>query len=115
MGFPPSRRVVPRELTASFAGISVNQPVPEWTTLITSQFCMAVLLRICCFFVFLATTLKTAWCKILIFLSHVWRFGSFNAVVLFPKFWVPSLGASGAIAGVMGAYILASHALKFSP
>jgi len=26
--------VVPRELTASLAGIPVNQPVPEWMTLI---------------------------------------------------------------------------------
>jgi len=30
--------VVPRELTASFAGIPVNQPVPEWTTLIVPIF-----------------------------------------------------------------------------
>jgi len=27
--------VVPRELTASLAGIPVNQPVPEWTDTIT--------------------------------------------------------------------------------
>lgn len=30
--------VIPRELSASFAGYIVNQPVPEWATLITSQF-----------------------------------------------------------------------------
>ena len=30
--------VVPKELTASFSGITVNQPVPESMTLITSQF-----------------------------------------------------------------------------
>lgn len=42
---PPQREaffhlyaVVPKELTASFRGISVGQPVPEWLTLITSQF-----------------------------------------------------------------------------
>jgi len=44
--------------------------------------------------------------KYLIFLSGVWRFGILNAVVLFPDFWDSFLGASGAIAGVMGAYIL---------
>jgi len=33
-------------------------------------------------------------------------FGSLNAVVLSQNSGIPSLGASGAIAGVMGAYIL---------
>ena len=37
-GFFHLAAIVPRELTASFAGIPVNQPVPEWATLITSQF-----------------------------------------------------------------------------
>jgi len=81
---------------ASFAGISVNQLVPEWTTLITSHFCMAVFAPSREYVVLwiLATTLKTASaCKIFDFLSHVWRFGSFNAVV-FPKILDSSLGAS---------------------
>ena len=30
--------VIPRELTANFSGITVNQPIPEPLTLITSQF-----------------------------------------------------------------------------
>jgi len=101
--------VVPRELTASFAGISVNQPVPEWTTLITSQFCMAVLhlAGICCFVDF-GNNVEDRACKFLIFISR----GVLAALTqwFFPKILIPS-GASGAI-GVMGAYIFA---LKFSP
>ena len=30
--------VIPQELTLSFSGISVNQAVPKWATLITAQF-----------------------------------------------------------------------------
>jgi membrane associated rhomboid family serine protease len=37
-GFLHLAAVVPRELTASFSGIPLNQPVPEWATLISSQF-----------------------------------------------------------------------------
>jgi len=37
-GFFQLAALVPRELTASFSSIPVNHPLPEWTTLITSQF-----------------------------------------------------------------------------
>ena len=30
--------VIPRQLSASFGSVAVNQPVPEWATLFTSQF-----------------------------------------------------------------------------
>jgi len=53
--------VVPRELTASLAGIPVNQPVPEWMTLITSQFLHGGFCTYgnMLFLWILATTLKT--------------------------------------------------------
>jgi membrane associated rhomboid family serine protease len=103
--------VVPRELTASFGGITVNQPVPEWVTLITAQFLHGGLLH-------LAGNMLFLWifgnnvedklghvkylffyitCGILATLAQ-WYFSQTSAV--------PSLGASGAIAGVMGAYII---------
>ncbi len=45
-GFFHLAAVVPQELTASFAGISLNQPVAEWLTLITSQFLHGGLLHL---------------------------------------------------------------------
>ena len=45
-GFLHLFAVVPGELSSSFAGIAVNQPVPEWLTLITSQFLHGGLLHL---------------------------------------------------------------------
>ena len=103
--------IVPVELTANFSGISTYQGVPEIATLITSQFLHAgfahvgfnmlflyifgnnieeQLGRIKYLFFYLA-------CGVLAGLSQ-WFFSAMSEV--------PSLGASGAIAGIMGAYIL---------
>ena len=103
--------VVPRELTASFSGIAVNQPVPEWATLISSQFLHGGFLH-------LAGNMLFLWifgnnvedrlgrfkflffyltCGVLATLSQ-WYFSQTSGI--------PSLGASGAIAGVLGAYVL---------
>jgi membrane associated rhomboid family serine protease len=103
--------VVPRELTASFAGISVNQPVPEWVTLITAQFLHGGLLHLGGNMLFLwifgnNVEDKLGHIKYLFFYlaSGVlatlaqWYFSQNSAI--------PSLGASGAIAGVLGAYII---------
>jgi membrane associated rhomboid family serine protease len=45
-GFFQLYAVIPRELSASFSGTPVNQPVPEIATLITSQFLHGGLMHI---------------------------------------------------------------------
>ncbi|ELS04102.1 putative membrane protein [Xenococcus sp. PCC 7305] len=103
--------IVPRELTASLSGIPSQQAVPEVMTLISSQFLHAGFahigfnmlflyifgnnieeqlgrLKYLCFYLI---------CGVLAGLAQ-WYFSEMSNI--------PSLGASGAIAGVMGAYIL---------
>jgi len=110
-GFFQVAALVPRELTASFGGIPVNHPLPEWTTLITSQFLHGGFLHV-------AGNMWFLW----IFGNNVEdRLGHFKYLFFYLACgvlaaltqWffsvnsgIPSLGASGAIAGVMGAYIL---------
>jgi membrane associated rhomboid family serine protease len=103
--------VIPRELTTSFAGYASNQPVPETITLITSQFLHGGLTHIGFNMLFLwifgnniedslghfKFLLFYLGCGVLAGLTH-WFFGMESTV--------PTVGASGAIAGVMGAYIL---------
>ena len=103
--------VVPEQLTESFmGGQSIPFDLHEWSTLFTSQFIHAGFLHI-------AGNMLYLWifgnnveeqlgrirflvlyltCGVLAALAQ-WYFGMFSEV--------PSLGASGAIAGVMGAYI----------
>lgn len=103
--------VVPLELTASFNGISVHQDVPELATLITSQFLHAGFAHIAFNMLFLwifgnNVEEQLGSIKYLVFylacgalaVLAQWFFSAMSEV--------PSLGASGAIAGVMGAYIL---------
>lgn len=103
--------VVPQELSASFAGTPPNQPVPELVTLISSQFLHGGLMHIGFNMLFLWTfgnniedslghvkfLLFYLICGVLAALTH-WFFDMQSLV--------PTVGASGAIAGVMGAYIL---------
>jgi membrane associated rhomboid family serine protease len=103
--------LVPRELTASFSGQLLNSPVPEWATLFTSQFLHGGFLHIAGNMLFLwifgnniedqlghvRYLLFYLACGVLAALSQ-WFFSAYSTV--------PSLGASGAIAGIMGAYIL---------
>ncbi|MEL6927890.1 MAG: rhomboid family intramembrane serine protease [Cyanobacteria bacterium J06600_6] len=110
-GFFQLYAVVPQQLSASFNGISVNQPVPEILTLITSQFLHGGLMHIGGNMLFLWTfgdniehdlghakfLLFYLACGVLAALTH-WFFGMQSGV--------PTVGASGAIAGVMGAYII---------
>ncbi|NJL84690.1 MAG: rhomboid family intramembrane serine protease [Chloroflexaceae bacterium] len=110
-GFLHLFAVVPQELTASFRGIAVNQPIPEAATLITSQFLHAGFAHVGFNMLFLwifgnNIEEQLGRIKFLIFYLSCgilaslcqWYFSAFSAI--------PSLGASGAIAGVMGAYIL---------
>lgn len=103
--------IVPAELTQSFQGNPVPSGLPEWSTLITSQFLHGGWLH-------LGGNMLYLWvfgnnvedqmghgrylvfylmCGVLAGLTQ-WFFGPFSTI--------PSLGASGAIAGVMGAYII---------
>ena len=102
--------VVPIELTASFSG-PLNSPVPEWFTLISSQFLHGGFMHI-------AGNMLFLW----IFGNNVEdQLGHFKFIFFYLTCGVlagltqwffalgsemPSLGASGAIAGVMGAYII---------
>ena len=110
-GFFQLYAVIPQQLSTSFDGIPVNQPVPEILTLITSQFLHGGLMHIAGNMLFLWTFgdniehdlghFKFLFfylaCGVLAGLTH-WFFGMQSAV--------PTVGASGAIAGVMGAYIV---------
>ena len=103
--------VVPRELTGSLSGVDFHQSVPELVTPITSQFLHAGFTHIAFNMLFLwifgnnieeqlgrtKFLLFYLSCGILAVLAQ-WFFSALSNV--------PSLGASGAIAGVMGAYIL---------
>jgi membrane associated rhomboid family serine protease len=103
--------VVPQELTASFSGIDVHQGIPEVVTPITSQFLHAGFAHVGFNMLFLYIfgnnveeelgsakfLLFYLSCGILAVMAQ-WFFSAMSGV--------PSLGASGAIAGVMGAYIL---------
>ena len=103
--------VIPQQLSASFAGIPSSQPVPELATLITSQFLHGGIMHIGGNMLFLWTfgdniehdlghvkfLLFYLICGVLAGLAH-WFFGMQSSV--------PTVGASGAIAGVMGAYLI---------
>jgi membrane associated rhomboid family serine protease len=103
--------IVPRDLTAYFAGEPTGLPFPAWITLISSQFLHGGFLHVAGNMLFLwifgnnvedklghiRFTIFYLACGVLAGLSQ-WFFSAYSVV--------PSLGASGAIAGVMGAYIL---------
>ena len=103
--------VIPQQLSNSLDGIRSSQSFPEILTLISSQFLHGGLMHIGFNMLFLWTFgnnieedlghLKFLMfyliCGILAGLTH-WFFGMESTV--------PTIGASGAIAGVMGAYII---------
>ena len=103
--------VVPRELTASLNGITVNQPVPEALTLVTSQFLHAGFTHVGFNMLFLwifgnNIEEELGHVKYLIFYIACGILAALAQWFFSASSLVPSLGASGAIAGVMGAYIL---------
>ena len=103
--------VVPKELSASFNGIPVNQPVPEPLTLVTSQFLHGGFLHIFGNMLFLwifgnNIEDQLGHIKYLIFYIACGILAALAQWFFSMQSGVPSLGASGAIAGVMGAYII---------
>ncbi|ELS05431.1 putative membrane protein [Xenococcus sp. PCC 7305] len=103
--------VIPQELTASLTGNPPGQSVPEWFTLISSQFLHGGFLHIGFNMLYLwifGNNIEDSLghvkfiifylvCGVLAGLTH-WFFGMESLV--------PTIGASGAIAGVMGAYVI---------
>ncbi len=104
--------VVPRELTASLVeGGPAIQPVPEWITLFTSQFLHGGFLHVAGNMLFLwifgnNIEDRLGHLKFLVFYLACGALAALTQWFFSAGSEIPSLGASGAIAGVMGAYIL---------
>ncbi|MDJ0658904.1 MAG: rhomboid family intramembrane serine protease [Crocosphaera sp.] len=103
--------IVPKQLTAGFSGVDFYHPIPEWMTLITSQFLHAGFLHIAGNMLFLwifgnNVEDKLGHVKYLLFYLTCGVLAGLSQWYFSPYSEIPSLGASGAIAGVMGAYIL---------
>lgn len=102
--------VVPAELTQSFAGETVSA-IPEWITLFTSQFLHGGFLHIAGNMLFLwifgnNVEEQLGHLRYLIFYLLCGALAALTQWFFSAYSMVPSLGASGAIAGVMGAYII---------
>ncbi|HEY9709003.1 MAG TPA: rhomboid family intramembrane serine protease, partial [Oculatellaceae cyanobacterium] len=103
--------LVPKELTGSFQGIPIAQPVPEPLTLVTSQFLHGGFLHLAGNMLFLwifgnNIEDQLGHIKYLIFYITCGVLAALAQWFFSMQSGVPSLGASGAIAGVMGAYII---------
>ncbi|NES23274.1 MAG: rhomboid family intramembrane serine protease [Symploca sp. SIO3E6] len=103
--------VVPQELTADFSGTAVNQPVPEPLTLITSQFLHGGFAHVGFNMLYLwifgnNIEEELGHLKFLIFYLGCGMLAALTQWIFSVQSPIPTLGASGAIAGVMGAYIL---------
>jgi membrane associated rhomboid family serine protease len=103
--------VIPKELTVSLSGIPVNQPIPEPLTLITCQFLHGGLAHIFGNMLFLwifgnNIEDQLGHVKYLIFYLACGALAALSQWFFSTQSAIPSLGASGAIAGVLGAYIL---------
>ncbi|MEC4991146.1 MAG: rhomboid family intramembrane serine protease [Oscillatoria sp. PMC 1068.18] len=103
--------VVPKELTSSLEGVNVGQPVPEWLTLFTSQFLHGGFLHVGGNMLFLwifgnNIEDQLGHIKFIIFYLACGALAALAQWFFSAGSEIPSLGASGAIAGVMGAYVL---------
>lgn len=109
-----SAAVVPCQLSGNVVGrcpIPIPQQLPEWMTLITSQFLHGGFLHIAGNMLFLwifgnNVEDRLGHIKFLIFYLTCGILAALSQWFFSPNSTIPSLGASGAIAGVMGAYIL---------
>ncbi|MDJ0734792.1 MAG: rhomboid family intramembrane serine protease [Nostocaceae cyanobacterium] len=103
--------VVPQQLSASFQGVVVGQPVPEWATLFTSQFLHGGWWHLISNMVFLWVfgnniEDRLGHVKYLIFYLACGVFAALCQWFIGMDSAIPSLGASGAISGVLGAYLI---------
>ncbi|BAZ44459.1 rhomboid family protein [Chondrocystis sp. NIES-4102] len=103
--------VVPRELTTTIRGVGIPQGIPEVLTPITSQFLHAGFAHLGFNMLFLwifGNNIEEQLGRV----KYIVFYLSCGVVAVLAQWFfsalsdVPSLGASGAIAGVMGAYIL---------
>ncbi|MDV2990895.1 MAG: hypothetical protein N4J56_000549 [Chroococcidiopsis sp. SAG 2025] len=109
-----SAAVVPCQLSGNIVGrcpIPTLQQLPEWMTLISSQFLHGGFLHIAGNMLFLwifgnNVEDRLGHVKFLIFYLTCGVLAALSQWFFSPNSTIPSLGASGAIAGVMGAYIL---------
>ncbi|MEA5462327.1 rhomboid family intramembrane serine protease [Leptothoe sp. PORK10 BA2] len=102
--------IVPAELTDSFGGRALN-PIGEWFTLISSQFLHGG-------FAHLGGNMLYLWVfgnniedqlghrRFIVFYLACGALAGLAQWIFAPSSAVPTLGASGAIAGIMGAYII---------
>lgn len=109
-GFFDAWALVPAQLTESFQG-AIQTPIDEWITLLSSQFLHGGFFHI-------GGNLLYLWVfgnniedrlghvKFLIFYLGCGALAGLAQWIFDPSSAVPTIGASGAIAGVMGAYIL---------
>lgn len=102
--------VVPCQLSNT-CPVSLNQQLPEWMTLFTSQFLHGGFLHIAGNMLFLwifgnNIEDRLGHVKFLIFYLACGALAALTQWFFSQDSTIPSLGASGAIAGVMGAYIL---------
>lgn len=103
--------VVPLELTKNLSGVATNQPIPELATLISCQFLHASFAHVGFNMLFLwifgnNIEEELGGARFLIFYLICGALAALSQWFFSATSAVPSLGASGAIAGVMGAYIL---------
>lgn len=109
-----SSALVPCQLSGNIVArcpIPTSQQLPEWATLITSQFLHGGFLHIAGNMLFLwifgnNVEDRLGHIKFLIFYLTCGVLAALSQWFFSPNSAIPSLGASGAIAGVMGAYIL---------
>lgn len=103
--------IVPSELSASFDGVAVSQAFPEPLTLLSSQFLHAGFMHVGFNMLFLwifgnNIEQELGLIKFIIFYLGCGALAGLAQWYFSSGSTIPSLGASGAIAGVMGAYIL---------
>lgn len=103
--------IFPRELTASFGRTNVGEMIPELMTLVTSQFLPVGFLHLGSNMLFLFIfgnniEEQLGRIKYLIFYLACGVLAGLVQWFFSPHSNIPALGASGAIAGVIGAYIL---------